>query len=287
MDAKEVEKLQRYLKRHRFVLYVIVGFLALLTYLLIVVAGQVSSEQAFQGESRAFDGGLAAGGEEEMGGLQANPERGEEGSGGGTYDNGNFGGGAEPLSGACLDSYYIPQQPKKCSNIDMSQTYGAKHCTTCGCAQIQCSDKEPKLCVDPATDVFKKYCSKDPQYISPTPTVIPTQPPYNGNPGSGCYVGDVMKINKLPVCSPAGEGIRVRCTDSAGNTIRTCDLYSGGSDRPTACTGACNAYTPIAPGVKVKRGARTCASSNYTEQELRDMAKAMCCGVHVPGQTPC
>lgn len=57
MDVQEVEKLQKYLRRHKIVLYVIVGFLALLTYLLVVVAGQVSREQAFQGQSKAYDGG--------------------------------------------------------------------------------------------------------------------------------------------------------------------------------------------------------------------------------------
>ena len=49
---KDVAKVKFYLKNHKIVIYVLIVFLAILTYLTIVVAQELSSEQALQGQSR-------------------------------------------------------------------------------------------------------------------------------------------------------------------------------------------------------------------------------------------
>lgn len=50
---KEFAKIHRRLHRSKFAIYIIIAFLALLTYLLIIVSGQISNDQAIQNQSQA------------------------------------------------------------------------------------------------------------------------------------------------------------------------------------------------------------------------------------------
>lgn len=61
MDLHEVQKIRTYLFRHKLILYFIIGFCALLTYLLIIISEQISTENKLQSSSDAayFDPGTS------------------------------------------------------------------------------------------------------------------------------------------------------------------------------------------------------------------------------------
>ena len=52
---KEINRIHKRLRRSKFAVFLIIAFLALLTYLLIVVAGQVTTEEAINTQPRAME----------------------------------------------------------------------------------------------------------------------------------------------------------------------------------------------------------------------------------------
>ena len=149
METQEIEKLQKYLKRHKIILYVIVGFLTLLTYLLIVVSGQVAREEAFQGESKAYDGGFAASEGEDQ----------QEGSGNRNIENGYINSNQR----AEIDS----NGPSYCNNFSAercaSNTPPCKWCPT------------EQVCIKNASQKCENFPTAIPTQIPPpTETPIPT-----------------------------------------------------------------------------------------------------------------
>ncbi len=248
---EEIHKLHRRQTRTKFVIVLIIGFMALLTYLLISISKQIAEGESMDFRSRASE---------------------YYGSSSLSDNEDQMGGDSQSESG-----YSLNTNSRKCGRTCEDNTDKRVCLQDCGCGWFGCPGNPaiPEGCHSPGTQ--SQLCQGVP---TATPTLIPiptAEPPApGGSDTSGCNAVLTKVIRSGIACN---EGISVKCVRNNGTSFGSCDLYAGGANNRYAC---------LKGEQKCSLGGY-CEGQFIGKQgeDLMKLAKSMCCGGSNGNQPKC